>query len=61
MVSVKNLVVGVVGCKKFYVISFLESCFVHVVCLCKMGVKHHSPLGGKRCLGEGVSWAHPCS
>ena len=36
---------------------FLFSCFV----ICEMGVKHHSPLGGKRCLGEGVSWAHACS
>jgi hypothetical protein len=26
-----------------------------------MGVKQHSPLGGKRFLGEGVSWVHPCS
>ena len=57
----KNLFVCVVECEKFYVISFLESCFVHVVCLCKMGVKHHSPLVGKRFLGEGVSWAQQCS
>ena len=34
-------------------------CFM--LCVYVMGVKHHSPLGGKRCLGEGVSWAHACS
>ena len=26
---------------------------IHVI-VCAMGVKHHSPLGGKRCLGEGL-------
>ena len=35
--------------------------FCFMLFFCVMGVKHHSPLGGKRCLGEGVSWAHPCS
>ena len=40
---------------------FLESWFVHIFCCLNWVVKHHSPFGGKRCLGEGVSWAHPCS
>ena len=40
---------------------FIDFLLVLVVCLCKMGLNHHSPLGGKRCLGEGVSWSSTCS
>ena len=49
-----------VACEKF--MWFLPSIlFCFMLCVFVMGVKHHSPLGGKRCLGEGVSWASKCS
>ena len=51
----------VLDVRDFHVIFLLDSCFGFMLLFCVMGVKNHSPLGGKRCLGEGVSWAHSCS
>ena len=50
-----------VACEMFCVKPFLNLVFLPCCVFCVMGVKHHSHLGGKICLGEGVSWAHTCS
>ena len=61
--NVRGLVSILVSCWGIVVRGLCESLNLVVSCcvfcvFCVMGVKHHSPLGGKRCLGEGVSWAH---
>ena len=41
-------------CEELCVNIFLDFALFHCYVFCEMGVKHHSPLGGKRCLGEGL-------
>ena len=56
----KDLLLSV-ACDTFCVNPSLNIALLSCCVFCVMDVKQHSYLGGKRCLGEGVSSAHTYS